>query len=247
MKPILSYYGGKQKMVQHILPLIPEHSIYVEPFAGGASVFFTKELAKVNILNDIFGELVFFYRYVQNNKDEFIKKIETYPYARSVHKDFMKRKDLDGVERAIALYYLINCSFVKGYRNGFATGIEHNLAKTYQNRLHRLNEQIELLKNALIEDLDAIECIRRYDSEDTFFYIDSPYLNCKQGYYSKYTESNFKDLLNILKTVKGKYILSTYPYNGLEEYGEVVSFTKQLCAKKDRINAIKTEVLVVKV
>lgn len=39
----ISYYGGKQSMLPHILPLIPKHEIYVEPFFGGGAVFWAKE------------------------------------------------------------------------------------------------------------------------------------------------------------------------------------------------------------
>ena len=52
MKTPISYYGGKQSLLKHILPLIPEHRIYVEPFFGGGAVFFAKEPAKVEVIND---------------------------------------------------------------------------------------------------------------------------------------------------------------------------------------------------
>jgi DNA adenine methylase len=53
MKTPISYYGGKQKMIPHILPLIPEHKIYVEPFFGGGAIFFAKEPSKIEVINDI--------------------------------------------------------------------------------------------------------------------------------------------------------------------------------------------------
>ncbi|MEG0518987.1 MAG: DNA adenine methylase, partial [Bacteroidales bacterium] len=43
MKTPISYYGGKQTLLKHILPLIPEHSLYTEAFAGGCAVLFAKE------------------------------------------------------------------------------------------------------------------------------------------------------------------------------------------------------------
>lgn len=37
-RPPISYYGGKQIMAKHILPLIPPHRIYTEPFFGGGAI-----------------------------------------------------------------------------------------------------------------------------------------------------------------------------------------------------------------
>ena len=52
LKTPISYYGGKQKMLKHILPLIPQHHLYVEPFFGGGAVFWAKEPCEVEIIND---------------------------------------------------------------------------------------------------------------------------------------------------------------------------------------------------
>ena len=62
MKTPISYYGGKQSMLKDILPLVPEHDIYTEVFAGGAALLFAKEPVRVNVINDLNGELVNFYR-----------------------------------------------------------------------------------------------------------------------------------------------------------------------------------------
>ena len=43
LKTPVTYYGGKQRLLKHILPLIPEHTQYVEPFFGGEAVYFAKD------------------------------------------------------------------------------------------------------------------------------------------------------------------------------------------------------------
>ena len=53
MKTPISYYGGKQTLLKHILPLIPEHALYTEAFCGGCAVLFAKEPAKCEVINDI--------------------------------------------------------------------------------------------------------------------------------------------------------------------------------------------------
>ena len=65
MKTPISYYGGKQTLLKHILPLIPEHALYTEAFCGGCAVLFAKEPAKCEVINDINTELVNFNQVAQ--------------------------------------------------------------------------------------------------------------------------------------------------------------------------------------
>ena len=57
----LKYWGSKHNLVQHIVPRIPEHRIYVEPFCGSAAIFWAKRPSPVEILNDLNQELINFY------------------------------------------------------------------------------------------------------------------------------------------------------------------------------------------
>ena len=237
-------------MSQHILQLIPKHKTYVEPFAGGAAVFFAKPLAKVNILNDVWGELVFFYRYVQSHKEEFLRKLDEYPYARAVHKEFMdKRGKYDSdAERAVALFYLTQASFTCAYVGGFAFSKIRNQAEHYFNKVKILDECIDKLKHAVIDDIDAISCIERYDSSDTLFYIDPPYVSTEQNYEHTYSMGDFIGLLNTLRNTEGRWILSHYWNDALRDFVESGGYkykeiaTKTYCKKKVRDD--RTEVLV---
>ena len=60
LKTPVTYYGGKQQMSRNIVPLIPKHRLYCEPFAGGAAIYFAKEPSELEILNDTNRELVNF-------------------------------------------------------------------------------------------------------------------------------------------------------------------------------------------
>ena len=53
MKTPITYYGGKQTMLKHILHLIPEHRLYTEAFCGGAAVFFAKNPSDGEVINDL--------------------------------------------------------------------------------------------------------------------------------------------------------------------------------------------------
>ena len=85
MKTPVSYYGGKLSLLQKIIPLIPEHALYCEPFIGGAAVFFAKQKAKVEVINDINGEIVNFYQVLQNDFPALQKEIQAALHRRKLH------------------------------------------------------------------------------------------------------------------------------------------------------------------
>ncbi len=96
-----------------------------------------------------------------------------------------------------------------------------------------------------LECNDALKVIRSRDSENTFFYIDPPYFNSDCGHYKGYTEQNFRDLLVLLKTIKGKFLLSSYPSQALQDFSDgwyQHSIQKKIAVTK-HTDKMKTEVL----
>ena len=86
-QPIVKWMGGKRRLVDRIIPFFPQHSCYVEPFAGGAALFFMKPApAEVEVLNDINGDLVNLYRVVQNHLEEFVRQFKWALSSRQVFK-----------------------------------------------------------------------------------------------------------------------------------------------------------------
>ncbi|BAE74066.1 putative phage DNA adenine methylase [Sodalis glossinidius str. 'morsitans'] len=74
--PIVPWMGGKRRLAKRILSCFPEHKCYVEPFCGGAALFFSKEPSKVAVLNDINGDLINLYRVVKYRLEEFIRQFK---------------------------------------------------------------------------------------------------------------------------------------------------------------------------
>lgn len=74
--PLSGWVGGKFHLAKHIVPRIPEHHCYVEPFAGGAWIMFRKPQSKVEILNDINRDVVTLYRVIQKHLPEFIRYMQ---------------------------------------------------------------------------------------------------------------------------------------------------------------------------
>jgi DNA adenine methylase len=228
VKTPITYYGGKQNMVRHIIPLIPEHRHYIEPFFGGGAIFFAKESAKLSTINDTNSVLINFYRVCQDMaKFKKLKKmIDYWPHsrevfldARSIYKGDVKSTD---IERAWAVWYCFAAGFSGSGRDySFTNNAATNAKpKELQSKKERFGLEIfEKLKDAQIENTDAIKIIGRCaPDKDAFYFVDPPYIGANQGHYKGYTEEHFEDLLKALSKVEGKFILTCYKNDLVEKY-----------------------------
>lgn len=76
VRPAVSWPGGKGRLLKYILPLIPRHTCYCEPFSGGLAVLLAKPRSKVEVVNDLNGELITFYRCVRFHADVLLTELE---------------------------------------------------------------------------------------------------------------------------------------------------------------------------
>ena len=221
MQTPISYYGGKQNLVSEILPLIPQHLQYVEPFTGGGAIFFAKNKSKNEVINDIDGRLTNFYRVCQTQYNELAPMIKGTAHSEIEHKrssEMLKNGNATGVELAWALWVQTNMSFGTQIFGGFAFS-ERGEGKKTANKRDRFTEAYaKRLRNVEIFERDAVELIKLKDSENTFFYCDPPYVSSDCGHYKGYTKEDFVRLLDTLKNIKGKFLLSSYPEPDLMDY-----------------------------
>ena len=113
-QPLIPWMGGKRRLAKHLLPLFPEHTCYVEPFAGGAALFFLRPSpAKVEVLNDINGQLVNLYRVVQHHFDEFVRQFEWTLTSREVFARLQSTppESMTDIQRAARFFYLQHTAF----------------------------------------------------------------------------------------------------------------------------------------
>lgn len=223
-KTPISYYGGKQNLVKLILSLIPEHNLYCEPFVGGAAVFFAKEPSPVEVINDFDGKVVNFYKVCKLQFSKLQKLIQATPHSRRLRseaKTILKdNKEKNVVKRAWAFWVQTNMSFSSRIFGGYAYERKSNgVSRTIRNKKNGFTKDIcERLDLVDIECNDALKVIKSRDTEDTFFYIDPPYFNSDMGHYKGYTQMDFEELLQLLSTIKGKFLLSSYPSSILDTY-----------------------------
>ena len=222
MKPLISYYGGKQRLASKILQHFPPHSVYVEPFAGGAALLFAKPVLPVTnadhyreLLNDTSDLLINMYRVAIERRDEFALKIQSTLFSQSDHrmaKAICKQPgEHSELDRAWAYYVAINFSFSHVLGEPWVMGLQgcNKLSNHHQKKL-RLQSTLERLSCVAVSCEDAIRCIKRNDSPQTLFYCDPPYPGARQGHYSGYTLEQWDELCDALDNARGSYVLSNY-------------------------------------
>ncbi len=225
-KPPLTYYGGKQKLVSRILPLIGEHNLYCEPFIGGGAVFWAKEPSNVEVINDTNRELINFYETVQNSFVDLEKKIRISLHSRSLHRDataiYENPHLFSRIDRAWAVWVLAAQSFSSMLDGSWGYDVKSpTTSKKIRNKRDSFTEEFAMrLQNVQIESTDAIRIINSRDRPDTFFYCDPPYYNSDCGHYDGYTIDDFELLLSKLASIEGKFILSSYPSPILKKYAK---------------------------
>lgn len=227
MKPPLTYYGGKQNLAKEIVSLIPKHKLYCEPFFGGGAVFFAKEPSQIEIINDLNGDLINFYKVVKTKFRQIQKEIKATLHSRELHQQAAKvvlgyPQLFDDVKRAWAIWVLANQSYgsIMGSSWGYDKTQSATSKRLQNKRLNFTEVYAKRLEKVQIDWNDALKVIASRDTKDSFFYVDPPYFNSNCGHYRGYTEEDFGKLLELLSKIKGKFLLSSYPSDILAIYSK---------------------------
>lgn len=210
LKAPFGWVGGKTKLAKDIIDLIPaNHSIYIEVFGGAASVLYQKQPSKLEVLNDINGELINLHRAIRNNPQTLSMFLNDLFISREIFDDIRKRKmkPKNNIERAAFYYYQLTQSFgSKGDNFAMATKSGRKPKNIYRD-FKKISDR---LKYVTIENKSFFELIPLYDKEDAFFYVDPPYVST-ESYYKNTGGFGIKEheqLAELLSKIKGKFLLS---------------------------------------
>ncbi len=217
MKAVLKYPGAKNRIAPWICKHIPEHHVYLEPFAGSLAVLFNKQRSHIETVNDLDGEVVNFFRILRDRENELERLILLTPFSRREYESAYELSD-DNLERARRFAVKCWMGFGSGnlYKNGFKSGQQKrspNPAKAWDELTETIKLAAERLKGVQIENLPATELIQRYNTKDVFIYADPPYLHGtrkKYLYRHEMTDEDHEELLNMLVEHPGKVLLSGY-------------------------------------
>ena len=201
--------GGKSKLAKVILPFFPEHKIYVEPFAGGATCFYLKERSEVEVLNDKNESLALAFKFVRGHTRDDITKLRKLDWK--VTRENYDKTRRSNVKELSPVKIFHRVAFLS-YASFFAQMGKH-FNKT------RLNNQMDIdaivrslakcksrLKNVKIYGKDYGEIIDKFDSRDTFFFFDPPYVKTAQRVGE--TEFNHDEFWKRLNALKGRFLVT---------------------------------------
>ncbi len=231
-KAILRWPGAKWKLAPWIIKNLPEdHFTYCEPFGGSAAILLSKTPSKAEVYNDLDSNLVNFFQAIRNHRDELVRRLKYTPYSREEYEACwaaLQEPFDDPVEQARCFATTVFQARSSMIRAGAPTGWriwakESDFSQTPGDQWAQYAERIEAVADRLrkvqIENRPALEVIKTQDSPGTLFYVDPPYVEetrqTKKHYQHEMgagddNTANHLELLNCLKKVQGKVVLSGY-------------------------------------
>lgn len=275
----LSYVGGKSRIGKWIQNYIPTTiKSYAEPFGGMYWTFFSLDIDSFNldkvIYNDVNHLNVNFFRSL-NDYNNLLEQAKNIPCQQkgdtNIHEDYKnlfqsfqkeiyQTKPITNVDHLLASKYAYVLTQVfsgsnpekaqyidlKGkYKSKYMTFIDKLKNPEWQKKFKLINT---------FENLDFETLIKQYDNESFFMYLDPPYYIVGEGdYYSNhnFTNDDHKRLADVLQDVKGKFALSYYHFDKLEEWyprdkfrWESKEFAKAAGASKGKKQSKGTELLI---
>lgn len=215
VSPPAAYIGGKKQLSNRLAAIIEQipHATYAEPFVGMGGVFFRRQLVpKSEVINDRSGDVITLFRILQRHYPQFM---ETLKFQITSRREFERLKACDpstltDLERAARFLYLQRLSF-GGKVSGRTYGVDTQGPGRFNiNRLGVILEEVhDRLAGVIIENLDWLDFIDRYDYPGALFYLDPPYFGCEKDYGADaFSRSDFTRMAKRLSSIEGRFVLS---------------------------------------
>lgn len=245
---VFGWYGGKFSHLKWLLPLLPKCHHYCEPFAGSAAVLINREPSPVETYNDIDGDVVNFFRVLRDRHEELIRSISLTPFSREeyYYSIYDTTSGINAVERARRFYIRArqtrtglaqtatlgrwaNC------KNSSRAGMS-GVVSRWLGGIDALDEIAQRLIRVQIENRPAIDVIQLYDSQDTLFYCDPPYLHITRGdnqaYGFEMDESQHREFAEVVNKCKGKVAVSGYDHPLMDDLYKTEKWFKTFDTEK---------------
>jgi DNA adenine methylase len=206
-------------MQAKLLPLLPEHREYVEPFFGGCSIFFAKAPAMVETINDLDAAVMGFFRVLRDQPEEFIRLAQLTPYSRELYNECWAtwREETDKVRRAWRWWVVARMSFAGHHAWGTVVRTSRRgMADTcagFLSCVDALPEVVARVQRAQIENAPALRVLERYCTPTSLAYLDPPYVagTRRSGEYAcEMNDADHEALVEAILRLPGRFVLSGY-------------------------------------
>ncbi len=205
-RPVISWPGGKRRMLKYLLPLIPAHLLYAEPFGGGLAVFLSKPRSDVEVINDINGDLISFYRCAKYHLEALLDELDLVMNSRQEFQDYLAQPGLTEIQRA-ARWFIRNRLSFGGKMVDWAVSRSHPMSSRAQ-RLIGIRALNRRFDRVTIERLPWEKMIDLYDSEQGFFFFDPPYLDGAGAAYDGWSEHELQRFGMRVQAMRAKWMLT---------------------------------------
>jgi DNA adenine methylase len=206
LRPPFCRQGNKYLHRKVIIPFIPPHKRYVELFVGSGAIFYNKEKAQETILNDLDKCVVKGYNLIKNTSvdlDKYRKDLDSLPKIKAFWDRKPNTNEIKIIREIIRTCYGFGGIPVKESKNIYKDNNPFNKLKRCLTRWK------DIVKDARITNKDYGEIIDKYDSPDTFFFLDPPYENTNKDFgYAEDTDFDFERLAFLLKGVKSIFLMT---------------------------------------
>jgi DNA adenine methylase len=220
--PPFAYFGGKIRAAEKIVPLLPPHGHYVEPFAGSLAVLLAKPQSRMETVNDLDGNLMLFWRMLRDRPEDLALAMALTPHSRAEHQDAYRLDEIDGddLERARKVWVMLSQgrggtmrrTGWRFYRNpGASTYAMPDYLEAYARRVPSCADRIARVS---LECRDALDVIADYGQHpDVLLYVDPPYLGTTRAAnyaHEMLTEDAHRALAEALRAARAAVVLSGY-------------------------------------
>jgi DNA adenine methylase len=224
----LRWHGSKFRLAPWIVGFFPEHTTFVEPFGGGASVLIRKPRSRIEIYNDLDSDIVNFFAVLRDaaGRAKLAEQLSLTPYSREEFRACFipSAEPIERARRLVARSFMGFASHshnIENVTNGWRSERTDGRQKIKQYALEWLGVPMNCLavaerfRGVTIEHLHAFDLIPKYDHAETLYYIDPPYVHGERddlmrGYAHEMSDHEHRQLAWLLHGLKGKVVLSGY-------------------------------------
>lgn len=251
MRAIMKYPGSKWSIADWIISFFPEHHSYLEPFLGSGAVLFNKPRSHIETVNDLDGEIINLFQLIKSDPERLAHEIYWTPYARQIYEDAYRKDPEDSLEKAVRFYIRLNMGHgfrTTGEKVGWKNDVQGRekayASQDWRNLPEKIIKAAERLRGVQIENMPAVELMKRFNYSNVLIYLDPPYMpnvrHGKQYRHEMFTEESHEELLETALQHKGPVLISGYDtalYNDrLKDWyrRETVNYS-MICSKKTEV------------
>ena len=204
-RPVVGWAGGKARLCKYLLPLIKPHTCYVEVFGGGLALMLSKPPSQVEVINDVNGDLVSFYRNCKLHLEAILDELDFVLNSRREFEDYIEQPGLTEIQRA-ARWFIRNKLSFAGSGDHFAI-TRTTPHSSRENRILAMRSLSRRLDRTTIENRSWEKLFSAYDHEETLFFLDPPYPEAGVT-YGGWDEVTVARFCNAVRDLQGQWIFT---------------------------------------